>query len=292
MAPLHSSGMSVSTHELKSRFDTDGYLLVRAALAAADLVGIQSCVQEAVQRRIDQLRAAGRISSSHEQLDFTHRWQAVVKDLGSQDRRSWDDELISPELYGLMSHPRILDMVESLLGPEILATGMIAVRPKTPGDLRTTVQWHQDSNYFGPDTANARIITVWIPLVAATPDNGCLQVIPGSHHWGYQPSQKDSVSGNLQPLEDPTRRAQPVTLPMSPGDLLAFSNLTYHSSLMNNSDHTRWSIDLRYHAPELRYRRGPEFLPGFLARSATEPPGTWKSWQSATQQHLAARAAS
>ncbi len=75
--------------------------------------------------------------------------------------------------------------MEELIGPKIIATGLIALRPKVPQDKRTTVLWHQDSHYFGRDSSEKRIITVWIPLVDTDKKNGCMQIIPKSHSWGY-----------------------------------------------------------------------------------------------------------
>ena len=263
-------------------FETDGYLLLRGLLAPEEIGPVLRVILEAADRLIDDLFQQGRLPSRFAAEPMVARWQHAVAALGGEhERRSWDADVITPELHALMAHPRVLDVVESLIGGEIEATGMIAVRPKIPNDKRTTVLWHQDSNYFGEQTAAQRIISVWFPLVAADADNGCMQVIPGSHRHGYHPAQIDPEHKALRPLDDPTRLGNPVTCPMQVGDVLFFSNLTYHRSLMNASEHTRWSIDMRYHEIGMQHPRKADFLPGFIARSRTDPAAEdgWPRWR-------------
>ena len=266
----------------REAFDTDGYTLFRGLLAPDDLDPVLGVILAAAARLIHDLYEQGRLPSRFAAEPSLVRWQHAVAALGGEhERRSWDADVVTPELHALMAHPRVIDVVESLIGGEIEATGMIAVRPKIPNDKRTTVLWHQDSNYFGEQTAAQRIISVWFPLVPADADNGCMQVIPGSHRHGYHPAEIDPDHKALRPLDDPTRFGEPATLPMQVGDVLFFSNLTYHRSLMNASDHTRWSIDLRYHQTGMQHPRKPDFLPGFIARSRTDPGAEegWPQWR-------------
>ena len=266
----------------REAFDTEGYVVLRGLLAAEELGPVLRVILEAAGRLIDDLFEQGRLPSRFADEPMAARWQHAVAALGGEhERRSWDADVITPELFALMAHPRVLDVVEFLIGGQIEATGMIAVRPKIPNDKRTTVLWHQDSNYFGEQTAVQRIISVWFPLVPADAHNGCMQVIPGSHRHGYHAAEIDPDHKALRPLDDPMRFGEPVTLPMQVGDVLFFSNLTYHRSLMNASDHTRWSIDLRYHRAGMEHPRKPDFLPGFIARSRADPAAEegWPEWR-------------
>jgi ectoine hydroxylase-related dioxygenase (phytanoyl-CoA dioxygenase family) len=79
-----------------------------------------------------------------------------------------------------MAHPKILDVVESLIGPEIFANPVYNVRPKVPRVAAGVVPWHQDKSYW-PDANSNPVITVWIPLVDATHENGCLHIWPRTH---------------------------------------------------------------------------------------------------------------
>ena len=77
-------------------------------------------------------------------------------------------------------HPVILDVMEDLLGPDVLLTGTVLFikEPQTPA----FVSWHQDSTYTGIDPKEG--ITVWLALSEADSESGCMQMIQGSHHQG------------------------------------------------------------------------------------------------------------
>ena len=57
--------------------------------------------------------------------------------------------------------------------------------PKTGAPLDGATPWHQDGAFFEPEVDDVNMVTVWFPLSDATIENGCLAVLPGSHHEGY-----------------------------------------------------------------------------------------------------------
>ena len=262
-------------------------MLARGLLEGADLQPTFDAIEAAVDRQIQQFIAAGKLDRDFSEEPIATRWQSAVAAVReAQDRRSWDLDVVTPGLHQLMSHPRVLDRLEPFLGSEIEASGGIAVRPKVPQDQRTTVLWHQDSNYFGPDTAEMKMVTVWLPFVSTTVENGCMQVIPGSNGTGYHPAEMDEELRLLRPLKDPTRLGDPLSVEMEAGDALMFTNLTYHRSLMNTSATTRWSIDLRYLAVGTEFDRKTDFMPGFVARSADATQvQDWDSWWRSITAH-------
>ena len=137
----------------REAFDSDGYVLLRGLLAPEDLAPVLRVILEAAGRLIDDFFKQGQLPSRFSSEPDVTRWkQAVAARGGEHERRSWDADVVTFELYTLMAHPRVLDVVETLIGGEIETTGIIAVRPKVPNDKRTTVLWHQDSNYFGKQT--------------------------------------------------------------------------------------------------------------------------------------------
>ena len=100
------------------------------------------------------------------------------------------------------------------------------------------------------------MVSLSIPLVDVAEDNGCLYVIPGSHKWNLLKGQR-GADNKVHTLEGVEQRGQPVALPMVPGDILLFSNLTFHTSKLNSSNSVRWSVDLRYVAPPQAQRDAP-----------------------------------
>ena len=85
--------------------------------------------------------------------------------------------LLFPWLHDLISHPRVLDAVEDVLGPNILCWGssFFIKEPEDPG----YVSWHQDATYWGLDQPD--VCTAWIALTPSTRANGCMRVASGSH---------------------------------------------------------------------------------------------------------------
>ena len=73
--------------------------------------------------------------------------------------------------------PEILDMVEQVIGGDIaLWNSSFFAKPAKVG---TRTPWHQDGEYW--PIRPLETCTVWIAIDPATPDNGCLRVVPGSH---------------------------------------------------------------------------------------------------------------
>ncbi len=74
-------------------------------------------------------------------------------------------------------HPDFLDMIEQVIGPDILLRGTtIFGKPAGTGQV---IPWHQGAPHW-PISPPATT-SIWIALDACTPENGCLQYIPGSH---------------------------------------------------------------------------------------------------------------
>jgi ectoine hydroxylase-related dioxygenase (phytanoyl-CoA dioxygenase family) len=101
---------------------------------------------------------------------------------------------------------------------------------------------------YWPDANSNPVTTVWIPLVDSTPENGCLHVWPRTHK----------------------------------------KQLLKHMSTPNNSDHVRWSVDLRYQPTD--QDRMPQHGAGFLARSRKYPErvADLEDWLANRPEHEAA----
>jgi hypothetical protein len=90
---------------------------------------------------------------------------------------STHDEAAAAQWFGYASNPQILDLVEQLIGPDIILWGsQVFCKPALSGKA---IPWHQDGQYW-PIKPRATC-SVWIAIDAATPENGCMRYIPGSH---------------------------------------------------------------------------------------------------------------
>ncbi len=132
---------------------------------------------------------------------------------------------VDPVSERYLLHPRALDVLEALIGPDVLALQtMLFLNP--PG--RGGQGWHQDSHYIltFPDT----LIGVWVALDRADEENGCLWVSPGSHR---------------EPV-----RAHPEH-PVTVHSYEAFADLDYaeHASVQDDSVNSLTSVAGRYPRP-------------------------------------------
>ena len=100
--------------------------------------------------------------------------------------------------------------------------------------------WHQDSYYF-PFEPPRPIVGLWLAVTRATLENGCLHVLPGSHHepiHHHEPDRRPGANyGYTEVVDHDTRSSVPVT--MEPGDLLVFDSHLMHRSTDNASDELR-----------------------------------------------------
>jgi ectoine hydroxylase-related dioxygenase (phytanoyl-CoA dioxygenase family) len=240
-------------------FHREGYLVVEDIFRNEDFEPLRREIDALVDARAQELRAEGRIEQLHENAPFNYRLARLVDDhpdLAADYFRAIEGKgggkINGPAIYDLLTHPRLLDAMESLLGPEVVGSSVYRVRPKLPGKSRGNVPWHQDSGYFASHCDRNLIVTCWIPLVDANLENGGMTVLPRvhnrgifRHHTGGNANFLVITDENLPADERPV----PVSVPL--GGALLMTNLTPHCSTPNGSDHIRWSIDLRYQGEDV-----------------------------------------
>ena len=229
------------------KFTEQGYLIVSSALSEVDLAPLIAVISDVVDKRAIELYDEGLISDIHEEMSFEHRWHAILKACGRENEVfGWHTLVFSEALFDLITHPKVLDVLETLIGDDIQFNGDFWVRPKLPNEKLTTLPWHQDSAYM-PKTENDTHLTVWLPLVDVKVENGPLQFLPGSHKSGLQTYHRVPGETFAVPVLPPTSSDTDInTLEMKKGDLLVFNNLVFHRSLVNHSDSIRWSTDFRF----------------------------------------------
>ncbi len=177
--------------------------------------------------------------------------------------------------YEFLRNKNLVDIIEPFIGPEITCNAVSHVRPKLPD---TDVIFHQDAIFTSEPARGILQVTVWVPIVDATVENGCLQVQPTLH-------ERRQVYWNYNRDLPKTER---VDLPMKKGDVLIMHKLTPHGSDFNKTKEVRWSMDLRYQKTGEPSPR-PEW-PSLVARSRRDPSTetpyeTWRDqWAAALAQ--------
>ena len=122
--------------------------------------------------------------------------------------------------------------------------------------------WHQDSAYFEPYCDKSLVLTVWIPLVDANAENGCLWVIPRVHRGKIAPHRPSEGKAYLEILEQDMPPGDRICCPVPKGGALLLTNRTPHGSYENTTDIVRWSLDLRYQSTSLPTNAKISRLPG------------------------------
>ena len=256
-------------------FLSDGYLVVEDAFPASDLDDLIGEFNGSVEDNAIEAVSQGLVEHTYPDEPFPTRLARIVEsaadrfaadDLGGLLYRNLTGKLRSPAMFGVLTNPALLDIVESVIGREILAHPQFNVRAKLPAQDRTVVPWHQDLGYLQPDASDTMMVNIWLPLVDATEENGCLEVVSGSHRQLIDHTHGLGPAGNFKGLTDEDLPSgDHVLCPVPKGSVLLIQHRTIHRSLPNVSDHIRWSLDIRYSDPAMP--TGRDGVPGFIARS-------------------------
>ncbi len=301
--------MTMTGKEIQTSYERDGCVVVRDLIDNRDLEPMRNFIRAGVDAYSRELYAEGRISSRYEEESFERRYAAICQELDILPR-NWGLGSFGREFFDLYNHPGILEVLGLLLGPEVTSTCMPAIRTKLPGSVVTSFPWHQDSLYIDQSAIGKKekhtellhMVTVWVPLVEATVENGCCWVIPGSFRWGLLEGARGEDL-NVRMEEDVEARGTPVPVPLEPGGALFMSNLCVHTSKVNRTRESRWSIDFRYYPTPDRagmsadQRQAGEFVrhkalgvgqvPLVVLSEGSKP--TWEEWEAQVLAHVAGR---
>jgi phytanoyl-CoA dioxygenase PhyH len=166
--------------------------------------------------------------------------------------------LLFPFLAELIRHPRILDAVEDLLGPDILcwSSSFFIKEAANP----SFVSWHQDSTYWG--LSQPEVATAWVALTPSNAANGAMAVIPGSHKLDQIPHRDTFHRHNLltrgQEIAVEVEESRSVLLELSPGEMSLHHVRLVHGSAPNPSPDRRIGYAIRYIPTHIRQIEGED----------------------------------
>ena len=152
----------------------------------------------------------------------------------------------SADFLALAQDPDILDMVEQLIGPDIILWGChIFCKPAGDG-LETP--FHQDGHYW--PIRPLATCTVWVALEESSRENGCLQVLPGSHRqrtsYGHIGRPDEELTLNQQIDDEQIDLNTAVDLELEPGEMSVHDVYLVHGAAANRSGRRRTGVALRY----------------------------------------------
>ncbi len=177
-----------------------------------------------------------RVMDTAEAAECAARIAAYEAKMGESANRSLKikGHLAAPWLVDLARRPQILDVLEDLMGPDIMLFGA-SIFAKGGKD-RAYVSWHQDSAYFGLEPHEET--TVWIAFTDSNAENGGLQVLPGSHlgpdlvhEETYAPDNMLARGQSLKIADESTA----VTIELKAGEFSLHHERMAHGSKQNRT---------------------------------------------------------
>jgi non-heme Fe2+,alpha-ketoglutarate-dependent halogenase len=220
----------------------------RAALAADGFVfpfrALDADDSSAYRRRLE--------AYDSEMVDRGGAWKAFRHFPKVHLVADWADELIR--------HPRILDTVERLLGPDLLVwSTAIFVRPANSGDV---LAWHQDALHYGLRGFEDGAVRVWLALTPTTMANGTMRFARGTHLEGIvahkTDADRDTVRARGLEVDIEVDESRTVPVLLQAGQFSIHHLAVAHCSGPNSTLDARVNFAIDYFAPSVQPVGGPD----------------------------------
>ena len=227
-------GFAAFGDEHVERFREEGYLVIHHAFTAAE-------TQAALEGLLDLIAGT---NPAFKGVQFEARAREVQAALPRDQKQDYVRKLnryaeYDARLKAITEHPRLLAAVTRLLGeaPALFADQAM-LKPPLIGREKP---WHQDHAFFNVPLGT-RIVGVWIALDEATPENGCMHVIPGGHRQPIVHFKRR----DWQICDDQVATNRVVAVPLQPGGCLFFDGLMPHGTPATRSPKRRRALQLHY----------------------------------------------
>ncbi len=234
------------TPEQRAAYERDGFVLIRSLFDAEEITILRDAIE-----KDPQLRA-----SLYDRKDAQGKATRMA---------TWNHP--GDSVYGLAARShRVVDTMEDMLGGEVYHyhSKLTAKEPFEGGAW----EWHQDYGYwYHNGCVFPYMASVMVALDKTTKENGCLQVLRGSHHAGrvdHGVLPGEQVGADPRRVEEMLKRFERVYAEMEPGDGLFFHSNVMHRSDQNRSPNRRWTVLFCYNAarndPYLEHHH-PQYTP-------------------------------
>ena len=235
------------------RYRRDGYIVPKTKLPTKTMTQLRGALEETI---------GSNPGIRPEQLVSVHIDRR--NDEGVQGHSAWLE---------LAKDPRILDLVEQLIGPDIVLWGcQVFCKPATDG---MEVPMHQDGHYW--PIQPLATCTAWVAIDESTVENGCLRVVPGSHtgqhSFKHTKSDRENLVLNRQVDDPATNLDSAVDIELEPGEFSLHDVYMIHGSNRNTSGKRRAGVAIRYMPATSHFNRtlyatttGAGYLVNFASR--------------------------
>jgi phytanoyl-CoA hydroxylase len=252
------------TDEQKREFDENGYVIVRGLLSREEVDAIGGHADQIAVGEIAQPASAVQVEPAIQRKEEAAKSKLeAVRKLSSVARTD-------PIMHAHATNPKILDILEGLIGPDIkLFDDQLFMKSPAHGSRKN---YHQDSNSsmmskYVPHS----LVSCWAALDDATVDNGCLWFIPGSHKWGRIPVEREREI-EKQALAGALENEVPIEL--KAGDCSFHHSLLMHCSRANRSSARRRGYATQYMSAKSKFTgEGTPYRTDFLLLRGEEFPG-------------------
>jgi phytanoyl-CoA hydroxylase len=277
-----------------AQFHKNGVLLAEEILTEADLQPVIDGYTRWLDRRAGSLDIPDRAES----LPFERRL-ARLRAQNPEIEKGMDVmHARLPEFFEFLHCRSLLDAAAQLLGThELTANPIQHIRGKVTDNAESSyfnVPWHQDAAVTWEEADDTPILTCWIPLVDATIENGCMEILPGVWKQGVLRHIAGGGGATIDPEALP--EVSPIAGTIKKRGVIFMHRCTPHRSTPNRTDLVRWSLDLRFQPSGLP--TGRPFHPEFVVRSEQDPASArtdhaeWsKRWEEALAAPMPARGA-
>ena len=248
--------MPISPNTDPDRYTDEGFCLFRGVLSRADITEART--------ELDTMLA-----------NLPER-QVVYKDGENKEVDARPEYLTEPHpkhsfWLELCRHPRVLDVVESVLGPDLILI-MSHLIVKRAGD-GLPVAWHQDNTYWHT-VQGTEVTTVWLAIDDTDQVNGCMQVIPCTHVGCLEMDKVSTGEDDLLGLKvevSSEMEKGAVCLGMKAGSLSVHDSFVLHGSEGNTSDRRRAAYTMRYaNAKTVEVNTTEHWVPVYLVRGEAD----------------------
>lgn len=269
-----------------AQFKTDGVLVAEGVLDNSDLAPVIESYTRWIEAKAQELAIPDQASNEPFERRFA-RLHAQDKNI----ERGMDVmNARLPEFFAFLRCQNLLDAVQQLLGtPELIVSPIQHLRGKvadTSEGSYFNVPWHQDAAVTWEEADHSEIITCWLPLVDATVENGCMEILPGVWKQGLLPHIGGAGGATIRPNALP--EVAPLIAAVKKGGVVFMHRCTPHHSTPNLTDTVRWSLDLRFQPTGTP--TGRPWQPSFVVRSEADPASVvtdYTAWDAAWAEALA-----
>ncbi|MHB8574579.1 MAG: phytanoyl-CoA dioxygenase family protein [Dehalococcoidia bacterium] len=224
--------------EQKAQYQETGYLVYPELLDATELQALRTALAEVLVEAEGLTESTGKFLLAKDDSGAGH---VVRRITGPVEHHK--------AFYDLVFNPKIVDIIENLIGPDIqLHHTKLNLKPRS---RQARFEWHQDYPFF-PHT-NFDLVAVMVYFDDSTEENGCLTIVPGSHKLGPRNHLFASDGAFSSQLEDRSvleDRGSWQSVPAPAGGISVHHCNMLHSSLANTTDKPRSAMVIQYRAAD------------------------------------------